>query len=99
MHTLFYNAVQSIQLGVEDYGANDHKPAISAVRNFYAGTLLLAKEILVRAAPKGSPDTIFAARLKPIPDGKGGVVVESVGHRTIDFADVGERFQRFRPTN
>jgi DNA-directed RNA polymerase subunit RPC12/RpoP len=80
---------------VEDYGANDHKRATSAVRNFYAGTLLLAKEVLVRAAPKGSPDTILAARLNPVSDGKGGVVVESVGHRTIDFTDVSERFKDF----
>jgi hypothetical protein len=44
---LFRNAVQSIQLGIEDYQANNSKRAVSAVRNFYAGVLLLAKEVLV----------------------------------------------------
>ncbi len=51
MSGLFENAVLSIQLGVEDYQANDPKRALSAVRNFHAGILLLAKEVLVRAAP------------------------------------------------
>lgn len=55
MSGLFENAVQSIQLGVEDYQDNDPKRALSAVRNFYAGVLLLAKEALVRAAPGGEP--------------------------------------------
>jgi hypothetical protein len=50
MNTLFDNAIQSIQLGIEDYEHNDPMRALSAVRNFYAGTLLLAKEVLVRAA-------------------------------------------------
>jgi DNA-directed RNA polymerase subunit RPC12/RpoP len=95
MHSLFDNAIQSIQLGVEDFGANDPKRTLSAVRNFYAGTLLLAKEVLVRAAPKASPDTILAARLKVVPDGKGDVLTKSVGHRTIDFVDIGERFKDF----
>jgi hypothetical protein len=52
MNSLFDNAIQSIQIGIEDYEANEPKRALSAVRNFYAGTLLLAKEVLVRAVPK-----------------------------------------------
>jgi hypothetical protein len=48
MNTLFDNAIQSIQLGIEDYQANDPRRALSAVRNFYSGVLLLAKEVLVR---------------------------------------------------
>ncbi len=56
MNTLFDNAIQSIQLGVEDYQANDPRRALSAVRNFYAGILLLAKEVLVRTAPGASPE-------------------------------------------
>ena len=31
---LFRNAVQSIQLGIEDYQANNPERAVSAVRNF-----------------------------------------------------------------
>jgi hypothetical protein len=51
MSALFKNAAGSVQLGIEDYQANDPKRALSAVRNFYTGTLLLAKEILVGAVP------------------------------------------------
>ncbi|MDA9442733.1 hypothetical protein XH98_27255 [Bradyrhizobium sp. CCBAU 51745] len=73
MITLFDNAIQSIQLGIEDYEHNDAKRALSAVRNFYAGTLLLAKEILVRAAPKADVKDVLGTKFVPVPDGKGGV--------------------------
>src|SRR6516165_2838278 len=72
MNTLFDNAVQSIPLGVEDYQANDPRRALSSVRNFYAGVLLLAKEVLVRQVPDSAPEDVLAARFKPIPDGQGG---------------------------
>lgn len=73
MNTLFDNAIQSIQLGIEDYQHNDPKRALSAVRNFYAGTLLVAKEVLVRAAPKADVKAIIGSKFVPVPDGKGGV--------------------------
>jgi hypothetical protein len=95
MHSLLDNAIQSLQLGIEDYQANDPKRALSAVRNFYAGVLLLAKEVLVRAAPDADPDEILGAHYKPVPDGKGGIDYSSVGHRTIDFNDIGSRFKDF----
>lgn len=77
MNTLFDNAIQSIQLGIEDYEHNDPKRALSAVRNFYAGTLLLAKEVLVRAAPKASVKAIIGSKFVPVPDGNGGVTYEA----------------------
>ena len=73
MNNLFENAVQSLQLGIEDSQSNDPKRALSAVRHFYSGTLLLAKEILIREAPLADPDDILTSRYKPVPDGKGGV--------------------------
>jgi hypothetical protein len=95
MNTLFDNAVQSIQLGVEDYQANDPRRALSAVRNFYAGVLLLAKEVLVRAAPNADPDDVLGARYKPMPDGTGGVSFEPATSQTVDFATLGSRFKDF----
>jgi len=94
MNSLFDNAIQSIQLGVEDYQANDPKRALSAVRNFYAGTLLLAKEVLVRAAPNADPKDVISARPRPVPDGSGGIRFEP-GDKTIDFSDIGKRFKDF----
>jgi hypothetical protein len=92
---LFSNAVQSIQVGIEDYGKNDDRRALSAVRNFYAGVLLLAKEVLVRAVPNANPDDVLGDRYKPMPDGSGGVTFDPVSHRTIDFTAIGERFRDF----
>ncbi|MFG3594509.1 hypothetical protein [Bradyrhizobium sp. RDI18] len=95
MNSLFDNAIQSIQLGIEDYEANAPKRALSAVRNFYAGTLLLAKEVLVRAAPKAKIKDVLGTQFKPLPDGKGGVEL-SPGNRTVDFHEIGERFATFK---
>jgi hypothetical protein len=95
MNTLFDNAIQSIQLGVEDYRSNDPRRALSAVRNYYAGLLLLAKEVLVRAAPLAVADDILGAKYKPVRDGPDGVKYVKVGHQTIDFSTLAERFKDF----
>jgi DNA-directed RNA polymerase subunit M/transcription elongation factor TFIIS len=95
MNTLFDNAVQSIQLGIEDYQANDPRRAMSAVRNFYSGILLLAKVVLVRKAPNAAPEDVLGARHKPMPDGKGGLSFRPANHQTIDFSNLGERFKDF----
>ena len=95
MSDLFKNAVQSIILGLEDYQTKDAKRTLSAVRNYYAGVLLLAKEVLVRAVPDADASEILAANYKPVPDGSGGVqyVAESV--RSIDLNGIGTRFKDF----
>jgi hypothetical protein len=80
MNGLFDNAVKSIQLGVEDYQANNPKRSLSAARNLYAGILLLAKEVLTRTAPNSDPKYVIGARYKPIPDGEGGVELNGVRH-------------------
>lgn len=95
MPSLFSNAVASIRMGVEDFRQQDPDRDISAVRNFYAGVLLLAKEALIRAAPKADADVIIGAKLKPVPDGKGGISMEQVGHTTVDFQQIGTRAADF----
>jgi hypothetical protein len=95
MNTLLDNAIQSIQLGIEDYQANDPRRALSAVRNFYAGVLLLAKEVLSRQVPKAHPYELLGARYKPVPDGEGGVRYEATSNQTVDFATLGDRFKDF----
>lgn len=95
MDSLFNNAIQSIQLGVEDYQSNDPRRPISAVRNFYAGVLLLAKEVLIRAAPEADPNEVLGVRYRPVPNGEGGVDIKPAGEQTIDFAEIAERFRTF----
>jgi len=95
MPSLFENAVASIRMGVEDFRQQDPDRDVSAVRNFYAGVLLLAKEALIRAAPNADPELVIGARLKPVPDGAGGIEMEKVGHTTIDFQQIAERAKDF----
>jgi len=95
MSELFENAVSSIRMGVEDYQRNDPDRAMSAVRNFYAGLLLLAKEVLTRQAPEADMDEIIGAKYKPVPNGDGGVVYEMEGNQTIDFNTISKRFSDF----
>jgi len=45
---LLENAVQAIQVGVEDYGVASSPRLLSAARNIHAGILLLFKEALHR---------------------------------------------------
>jgi hypothetical protein len=41
--SILQNAIDSIQIGIEDYENGDDRRSISAVRNIAAGTLLLYK--------------------------------------------------------
>jgi hypothetical protein len=95
MNSLLANATQSIQAGLEDYRANDPRRALSAVRNFYSGVLLLAKHVLVHSVPNAKPEEILAAKYKPIADGVGGVTFVAQSHQTIDFSNLGTRFSDF----
>ena len=95
MSDLFRNAVQSIILGLEDYQAKDTERTLSAVRNYYAGLLLLAKEVLVRAVPDADESDILAANYKPKPDGSGGVKYVAQSERSIDLQEIGTRFKDF----
>lgn len=96
MSALFDNAVRSIRMGVEDFGnESDDGRWLSAVRNFYAGVLLLAKETLVRSAPNADAAEIIGAKYKPVPDGEGGVEHVADGFQTIDFTTIAKRFRDF----
>ncbi|PYU23337.1 MAG: hypothetical protein DMG30_11925 [Acidobacteria bacterium] len=45
------NAIESIQVGVEDYQLGTRPRLLSAVRNIHAGILLLFKEALREVSP------------------------------------------------
>ena len=93
--SIFANAVESIKMGIEDYAQANPARALSAVRNFYAGVLLLGKEVLTRAAPSANPDDIIGAKYAPVPDGAGGVKHVIEGYQTVDFNTLGKRFKDF----
>jgi len=95
MPSLFENAISSIRMGVEDYRQQDGDRVLSAVRNLYAGVLLLAKETLIRQAPNADPRDVIGAAFKPVPNNQGGVDHVVAGHRTIDFDNIDRRFKDF----
>ncbi|HDS1209226.1 hypothetical protein KE622_08000 [Shewanella algae] len=57
--SLLNNAVESIQIGVEDFESSDARRVLSAVRNISAGILLLYKEKLRRMSPSDNKDTHY----------------------------------------
>lgn len=91
MTPLLQNAVSSIRMGIEDYNQQDIDRAASAVRNFYAGVLLLAKCALIKAAPNADPMLVIAGKVEPVADGNGGIEMRQQGHTTVDFNQIQRR--------
>lgn len=86
MDTILTNALQSIQIGIEDYQSDDPRRMLSAIRNVQAGILLLCKEKLRRLSPDGSQEVLLKERVLParLGDeirfvGKGGKTVDGYG--------------------
>jgi len=90
---LLENAIQSIQVGVEDYLADSNARLLSAARNIHAGILLLFKEALYRLSPDGSNGVLIMSKVVPEkrPDGK--IVFVGQGTHTVKTAEIQERFK------
>lgn len=92
MSALLENAVASIEIGVEDHASKDPRRAASAVRNFYAGVLLLLKEKLRRESPANSRDALIYERVE-FRRQQGGIAVVGKGVKTVDVEQIKERFK------
>src|SRR3954467_2940312 len=90
---LLDNAIESIQVGVEDYRSGTRPRLLSAVRNIHAGILLLYKEALRRESPADSNDVLLMAKNLPSRDSIGKVTIVGVGRKTVDTQQIKERFQ------
>jgi hypothetical protein len=90
---LLTNAVESIQVGVEDYKHGSRPRLLSAVRNIHAGILLLYKEALRRKSPPHSNDVLVMAKMVPSRDSDNKVIFVGEGKRTADTLQIKERFQ------
>jgi ribosomal protein L37E len=90
---LLTNAVESIQVGVEDYQSATRPRLLSAVRNIHAGILLLYKEALSRESPADSDDVLLMAKNLPSRDSNGKVIIVGVGKKTVDTQQIRERFE------
>ena len=84
--SLFANAIESIQIGVEDLLKNDDRRVLSAVRNVHAGVLLICKEELRRLSP--ADELLLAQRFEPRPNAAGQISVVAVGRNTVGVEDI-----------
>ena len=94
MKQLFENAILSIELGVEDFETGADRRLLSAIRNVYAGVLLLSKQVLWNASPPGSDGSLIYRNLVPVklPDGSVVMRPKKVGRNTVDRHEIEERF-------
>lgn len=93
MNTLLSNAVNSIQIGVEDYQSTDPRRMLSAVRNLSAGILLLFKERLRELSPPGSEDVLIMQNIRPTRGSDGAIHFNGSRRRTVDVQQIRERFE------
>lgn len=90
--SILNNAVASIQVGVEDYQSKDPRRMLSAIRNIYAGILLLAKEHLARQSPSDSNEALIKERVKVMKRADGSLTAVGVGKKTVDARQIQQRF-------
>ena len=88
--SILRNAIDSIKLGVEDFETGDAKRLPSSVRNFFAGVLLLFKHKLAELSADDD-EALIKQKVLPVLE-KGKVVWKGEGRKTVDFAQIRERF-------
>lgn len=91
---ILQNAIDTIQIGLEDYVNTDPRRSLSAIRSLSSGTLLLFKEKLRRLSPPGSDDVLIKKEVLPIVDQKSGAIsFLGKGEKTVDVFQIKERFK------
>jgi len=90
---LLENAINSIQVRVEDYGFGSASRLLSAARNIHAGILLLFKEALHRLSPPNSNDALIMSKIVPEADSGGNIFFVGAGRNTVTTAEIKERFK------
>ncbi|MDD3937571.1 hypothetical protein [Rhodoferax sp.] len=93
MKTLLGNAIDSIQIGVEDHESDDPRRVLSAVRNISAGVLLLFKERLRQLSPDGSDDVLIKQFIRPARDKDDSISFVGKGSKTVDVQQIKDRFK------
>lgn len=87
------NAIEAIQIGLEDFTSKDPRRAQSALRNIFAGTLLLFKEKLRRLSPPDNDLILIQQIIIPSLDNKGILSFQGKGHKTVDVIQIKDRFK------
>lgn len=94
--SILQNALSSIEIGVEDYKSNDSRRKLSAVRNLYAGILLLFKEKLKRLSPNSQPEILIYSGIKPTLDKTGALVFTPKNNNTVDANQIEQLFKSLK---
>ena len=94
--TLIKNAIESIQVGVEDFSSTDSRRVLSAVRNISAGILLLYKEKLRLLSAEDSDEVLIKQNIKPVIQSDGTIKFIGVGKKTVDVFSIRERFKSLK---
>lgn len=93
MDTILKNAVQSLQIGIEDFESPDKRRVLSSVRNISAGMLLLFKEKLRELSPSDSDEVLLKSRVTFKRDADGGMRAVGTGKKTVDFQEIQHRLK------
>ncbi|MGN2616529.1 hypothetical protein [Aliivibrio fischeri] len=96
--SLLNNAVDSIQVGVEDFDMSDDRRNSSAIRNIFAGILLLYKEKLCRLSPEHDKELLIKKKIRPVINEDGELEFQGNGHNTVDVQMIKELFQSLKVT-
>ncbi len=98
MEQIIENGLNSIRVGLEDYEhaleANDDARLTSAVRNVYAGILILAKSKLYELSPPDSSGILIRVVRPELVDRR--IELVTVKRKTIGYHDIVKRFKHFR---
>lgn len=90
------NAIDSIQIGIEDFKSGDDRRNASAVRNITAGILLLYKEKLCRLSPDHDRELLILKDIRPVINDAGKLQFVGQGDKTVDRADIQKRFSSLK---
>jgi len=96
MHDIIANGLNSIRVGLEDFeqAANNDARLTSAVRNVYAGILILAKGKLYDLSPAGSRGILIRVVRPELVNQQLELV--AVKDKTIGYDEIKKRFEHFR---
>jgi len=90
---LLKNAVETIQIGLEDYKNDDPRRSLSAIRNVSSSILLLFKEKLRRLSPLDSDEVLIKSNAEPIIDPKTkSLAFIGEGSKIVDVQQIKQRF-------
>ncbi len=90
--SILKNAIDSIDVGLEDFSSSDQRRLISCARNVFAGILLLFKHKLSLLSEPGSDEVLIKQKILPAKDQNGKIIWQGKGKKTVDVQSIRERF-------